>query len=199
MKNAKGIEVLKDLPEGENQRIAELFWEAFGSKYKSLYINKDQGIAIVRDSLRFDQGLYACLSNRVVGFLGFHYGSHRFTDFRFDVFRRQFSLPGALLRFSILTTFLPGRIKEPGEIRIDSVAVDSELRGKGIGTTLIEEAISLAKKMGFRSIRLEVIDSNERAKKLYERLGFKTAKYVNFGILARGAGFSGEYVMRRYL
>ena len=58
-----------------------------------------------------------------------------------------------------------------GEFYIDSLAVSLPYRNQGVGTALIEKAKELAKEMGISVVTLAVEPEN-RAKKLYEKLGF---------------------------
>ena len=58
-----------------------------------------------------------------------------------------------------------------GEFYIDSLAVSLPYRNQGVGTALIEKAKELAKEKGIGVVTLAVEPEN-RAKKLYERLGF---------------------------
>ncbi len=53
------------------------------------------------------------------------------------------------------------------------VLVDYRYHGVGIGRQLTEFAISEARKLNCSAIRLSVYESNERAKRLYETLGFR--------------------------
>jgi ribosomal protein S18 acetylase RimI-like enzyme len=53
------------------------------------------------------------------------------------------------------------------------MGVHKDFRGRGIGTRLIDEAISKAKGKGLERIELEVFASNAPAIKLYERVGFE--------------------------
>jgi ribosomal-protein-alanine N-acetyltransferase len=61
------------------------------------------------------------------------------------------------------------------EIHINNVAILPDLRGQGIGTTLINRVFEEAKRLGARRATLEVRASNEGARRLYERLGFYLA------------------------
>lgn len=55
------------------------------------------------------------------------------------------------------------------------VYVDTEYRQRGIAKKLVEEIISRSKKIdGLEQINLTVIPTNQYAKLLYEKLGFKT-------------------------
>jgi ribosomal-protein-alanine N-acetyltransferase len=61
------------------------------------------------------------------------------------------------------------------EIHINNVAILPELRGQGIGTALMTRVFEEASRLGARRATLEVRSSNERARRLYERLGFFVA------------------------
>ncbi|KKO89984.1 GNAT family acetyltransferase [Sphingobacterium sp. Ag1] len=62
------------------------------------------------------------------------------------------------------------------EFYIDSIAVAPIARGKGIGTELLNYAITHAKQNGFKKVGLLVDLENPNAQKLYERIGFKLGK-----------------------
>ena len=62
--------------------------------------------------------------------------------------------------------------KEP-ICRIGTVVVDEGRRSQGIGKALIAHCDEWGKAHGAHQIRLEVMSFNERAKALYEALGFK--------------------------
>ena len=56
--------------------------------------------------------------------------------------------------------------------RVGAMGVASELRGKGIGHQMMDHVIADARASGFLRIRLEVIETNDRARTLYQHLGF---------------------------
>ena len=61
----------------------------------------------------------------------------------------------------------------PGELYLDSLAVEPSSRGKGIASKLIEASVDKARKMGLPFTGLLVDTSNPRAEALYTRLGFR--------------------------
>ncbi|BAL81347.1 ribosomal protein S18-alanine N-acetyltransferase [Caldisericum exile] len=61
---------------------------------------------------------------------------------------------------------------EGKKLHIINVAVHPNERGKGIGTSLLLFAISLAKELGYEVVYLEARKSNISAQKLYKKLGF---------------------------
>jgi ribosomal-protein-alanine N-acetyltransferase len=59
------------------------------------------------------------------------------------------------------------------EGHITNLAVDKKYRGKGIATGLLNKVLDLAEELNVKSMFLEVKESNEAAKKLYSKFGFK--------------------------
>lgn len=61
------------------------------------------------------------------------------------------------------------------QIHINNLAVRPELRKKRLGTLLLEHVLAAARAMGAPHATLEVRRSNEAARRLYERAGFRQA------------------------
>lgn len=59
---------------------------------------------------------------------------------------------------------------------IFDVWVAPEHRGQGVGKRLVDWAVQWAKGRGFRKLKLEVSESNERARHIYEELGFRSER-----------------------
>jgi ribosomal-protein-alanine N-acetyltransferase len=58
------------------------------------------------------------------------------------------------------------------EAELGDIAVLPELRGRGFGRALLEGVSAESKRRGARFLFLEVRESNERARSVYERAGF---------------------------
>ena len=58
------------------------------------------------------------------------------------------------------------------ELHVNSIAVDPELRGKGLATALMRFVLAEAERRGAHRATLEVRRSNRPARRLYEKLGF---------------------------
>lgn len=80
---------------------------------------------------------------------------------------------------------------------LDGICVDPDVRGCGIGTALIEAICDEARARGFAEVRLDVVDSNFRARALYDRLGFTVLYRQRSGPLGLLFGFSGSTAMVR--
>jgi ribosomal protein S18 acetylase RimI-like enzyme len=63
---------------------------------------------------------------------------------------------------------------EPSEFYLDTISVDPKCQGRGFGRDLIEASCEQARKFGRDRIGLLVDIDNSGAKRLYERLGFRT-------------------------
>ena len=58
------------------------------------------------------------------------------------------------------------------EVHVNTIATAPGEEGRGIATSLLEEALAAARERGARRATLEVAVSNERAQALYRRFGF---------------------------
>ncbi len=63
---------------------------------------------------------------------------------------------------------------------IQWLGVDPDWQGHHIGRALVERAIALSRERGKRTLALHTERSNERARKLYQRTGFKEGGTVRF-------------------
>ena len=83
---------------------------------------------------------------------------------------------------------VPPKIKERHKGFIYTVYVDQSFRGRGLAVGLVEAAIATARQAGLRFVWLTVAVGND-ARRIYDRLGFRT-----FGIEPRGLLVDGEFV-----
>jgi len=80
--------------------------------------------------------------------------------------------------------------------RIEVLAVDGAARGSGIGTGLLQTVIEAAREAGMRTVELEVVDVNDMALRLYERIGFRRVFTLPTGWLTARGGYRGVRFMR---
>ena len=73
---------------------------------------------------------------------------------------------------------------------VSGLGVDPLFEGRGAGRALVEALIELARERGGRRVTLRVFAPNERAQRLYERLGFEREGVLHAEFMVG----DGEYV-----
>ena len=81
------------------------------------------------------------------------------------------------------------RVKQRHKGFIYTVYVDRAFRGRGLAAELVEAAITTARAVGLRFVWLTVAIGNDCARRIYDRLGFRT-----FGVERRGLLVDGDFV-----
>ena len=71
----------------------------------------------------------------------------------------------------------------------------SEAREQRVSIKLLTRIADHARATGHHAVRLDVIDTNPRARALYERVGFKAKGQTKLGPFARVFGFSSATTM----
>ena len=67
----------------------------------------------------------------------------------------------------------PWQIDSDDVIILHVLAVHPDYRGKGLARRLVENVIEQERKAGKKALRLDVIENNTTAEKLYQKLGFR--------------------------
>ncbi|HEY0620499.1 MAG TPA: GNAT family N-acetyltransferase [Kribbella sp.] len=94
----------------------------------------------------------------------------------------------------------PNRPGPGAHVASASFMVDASKRGKGVGRALCRDMIDWAGAEGFRSIQFNaVVETNERAVKLWQDLGFQIIGTVPEAFRHPTKGFVGLHVMYRPL
>ena len=84
----------------------------------------------------------------------------------------------------------PNNVGRCGHICNASYAVKSNLRGGGIGETLVTDCLARAKLLGFKILQFNaVVASNLRALKLYEKLGFVQLGTIPGGFMLKDGSY----------
>lgn len=87
-------------------------------------------------------------------------------------------------------------INDKTSLEIQRIYVDSEARGKGLGTRLMQYAIDTAKERGKRYVWLGVWEHNDKAIRFYTRNGFYR---IGEHIFPMGDDKQTDYLMRKDL
>ncbi|MER7762805.1 GNAT family N-acetyltransferase [Streptomyces sp. NPDC097619] len=189
------MELRREVPAGGEARVAALYWEAFGRKLGGALGPAPRGRAFLAAHMHRDRAVTALVDGRVVGVAGFKIGGRGLSSARTaDVLRAYGPLRG-LVRLPLLA--LLERRTAPRRLDLDGLAVDPALRGRGIGTRLLDEVGALAAEHGCDHVRLDVIDGNPRARALYAREGFTVVRTTRTPWLERPLGIGGFATMQR--
>jgi ribosomal protein S18 acetylase RimI-like enzyme len=171
----------------------EIFYYSFEQKIRPLIQPKEKAIRLYSLAINQNRVYYALKNKKAVGIIGLQYDNIDFISYGFNIIRKHFSFFRSLYLYLMLN-FMKMKLEEDA-IRVDSIAVAHQCRGEGIGTMLIRKAIEIAKNRGYKEMTLEVVNTNPRAKKLYEFMGFKQKKHIKFYFLTRSFGYSSAYLM----
>jgi len=79
------------------------------------------------------------------------------------------------------------------------IALLAQFWNLGIGTALFREMIAIAESWGLMQLELEVIEGNNRAIALYEKMGFRLYGERPDGVRLRDGSMRREYLMMRKL
>lgn len=186
------------LPEQLRSSAAALYDEAFRQKFELIVKDPAQRVAILAEAICPEFAIVAIEADRLTGLVGFYEGGRSFTGggTARGVIIRLGWLRGlwALVLFSFFR-----KNPTPGTLRMDGIVVDSAMRGKGIGNELLDRLVKYAREQGWHQIRLDVVDSNPGARRLYERKGFVPIRTKSHPFLSRLMGFSASTTMVKYL
>ena len=182
------------LPEQFRSSAASLYDEAFGKKFSVAVRSDANRLLLLSRCFMLEYAIVAISENRLIGIAGFYARGGSFTGgITYDELLAQLGFIQG--NWAALIFSLYERKPSPGELVMDGIAVQAGARGQGVGSRLLEEIANYAKEQGFSRVRLDVIDTNPKAKNLYERKGFKAVKTEYFRYLRWLLGFRGSTTM----
>lgn len=167
---------------------AELYDAAFGAKLAVAIPNQVSRLAILQAGFKPECSFVALRDGEMVGIAGFNTGQGALTGgISWRVLKDELGLWRAI-RAALVLALLQRR-PVAGQLLMDGIGVSPNVRGSGIGSKLLRRLIEYATTEGYRSIRLDVIDTNPGARRLYERMGFVPVKTEQFVYLKWLLGF----------
>lgn len=189
------IEVRQRFPESDRHQAAEIYDHAFHLKLVPMLGPRERCIAVIEQLIDPALAIAAYQGERLVGVAGLQYGGKSYVPARLGPFIRELGLLRGLLSGLIFAWLFVSHRQV--ELLIESLAVAPDMRGQGVGARLLEAVFDFAKTNGFGSVWLEVVDTNPRARQLYERMGFVAGETHQYPWLYRRMGFSAVTVMSR--
>ena len=171
MSNTVSIQIQSGIPEQQRITVATIFYESFQDKFARLFGDHRKAIQLISLIIREDRILSALIDGQVVGFAGLHYKGKHFLKFQITEIVRIYRLIALrVMLYFLITSF---NVLNTNQLHLEVLAVNEHYRNHGIGTKLLHSTIAFAQQQGLSQIRLEVVNTNPKAKKLYERIGFQ--------------------------
>jgi ribosomal protein S18 acetylase RimI-like enzyme len=177
------------LPEKFRDQAASIYEGAFGRKFSLAIPKENQRVTILESCFDGEYAITAFSGERLLGLAGLQTETVSFTrGLTYDLLRTKLGFFESLRAALVLGAYSnrPG----PGELYIEGIAVHPEFRGTGIGGRLLDDILCYASQNNMKRILLEVVDTNPRARSLYERKGFQAIKTNRFPLLKPILGFS---------
>ncbi len=192
--DSRAVHIQFGVPVQLRDAAAVLYDEAFGPKLALAIPDTARRQRLLSAALDLPFAVVALAGDELVGLAGFHNAEGSLTGGM---------TAGGLLRLlgflggarAVVVLSLYERQPEEGELLMDGIAVRSDQRGRGIGTMLLGALKQYAREEGYAQIRLDVIDTNTAARRLYEREGFVETDHEGFEYLRGVLGFGGSTTM----
>jgi len=183
------------VPAQHRRMAAELHFDAFAGKLGRILGPRDKGCALFERMLDPDFAISAVSPDGalLLGVAGFKTAEGGLFDGKFGDLRESYGVLGSLWRGLALSAL--DRPVEADCLLMDGIAVASDHRGSGVGSALLDAICSEASRRGKAQVRLDVIDSNPKARALYERLGFVAGQVTVIGPLRHVFGFESATTM----
>jgi GNAT superfamily N-acetyltransferase len=187
------------LPDRFRADAARLYFAAFWPKLSRILgrDNIDRVAELAAPRLRADRAITAHDGATLLGIAGFKSDGAGLVDLTLADLRQIYGFWGGIWRGVALS--LLGRSESRDELLMDGICVTEAARGRGVGTLLLDAVEATARTRGATHIRMDVIDTNPRARDLYLRRGFVPVRSVRLGPLASLFGFSAATEMHKTL
>ncbi len=189
-----GVTIQHGLPAHLRADAARLYWLAFGGKLGRVMGPHARAHALLLRILRNDHAIVALDDGLLVGLVGFKTPKGAFAEGGWADLWAIYGI-GALWRSAAL--WLLSREVDNKRFLLDGLCVDPDARGQGVGTALLDAISVEAQARGYGAVRLDVVDTNPRARALYEREGFVALRTTDMGMLRHVFGFARSTSMIR--
>lgn len=177
-------------------RVAELFDEAFASKFSTAIPLQKERLRFWSESINPDQTLTVFQQSELIGVALF--ATCNASGFKAEsgkILYKQLGILRFLRAGAILSLF--SYSPNPDEMYIEAISVDGNARGLGAGKLLLDKLTERAQLESHTSLTLKVILENERARKLYEREGFRVINTKSSQIIKLVSGVAGAHKMEK--
>ncbi|MFT8736387.1 MAG: GNAT family N-acetyltransferase [Zymomonas mobilis] len=184
----KDFKIQDGVPSENMDSAYLLFWKTFARKLKIPLGSQEKAMDFLRRSISSRSIVSATSrSGQLLGVATYKgYNPNALNEELKHLFATYGKI-GGILR-GILLSQLDHQPKA-GQMMVESICVDESARSQGVGRSLLGYIKEQALRQGVEMVILDVIKKNERAHRLYARLGYRDLKRHSVGILAPIFGF----------
>ena len=180
--------------DAERETVAALYWEAFATKLHYVLGPPEKAMQFITAQLNPTYALVARgPEGQVLGVAGFKTSQGALIGGEMNDITAVYGWLASLWRVPLLA--LVERDLADDILLMDGICVTAAARGMGLGSALLQAIKDEASNRRLSSIRLDVIDSNPRARALYERQGFEPMGTEQLGPLRWVFGFKSSTKM----
>lgn len=186
--------ITKGFLQQERTQIAALYWEAFAQKLHHVLGPQDKALKFIAEHLDPDFALIARgPGNDILGVAGFKTRQGALIGGTLADIAKTYGWFTACWRGPLLAMLERDLVEDV--LLMDGICVSSQARGLGLGTALLAAVKQEAAAQGLAGVRLDVINTNPRARALYQREGFTEIGQENLGPLKHLFGFESSTKM----
>ncbi len=188
------VTIRHGFPASQRNEAADLYWQAFGGKLGRVMGPRDKALQFLDAVIRPDHAIVAVGDDgRLLGLAGFKSPLGSFASGGPEELRRIYGWFGSIWRAGLIRAL--ERDVDNDRFLLDGICVARQARGHGIGAALLHAFCDEGRQRGYTAARLDVIDTNWRAKALYEREGFVIDSTDDIGLLRFAFGFRHAHAM----
>ena len=169
------IEYHHGLPNTLRREAALLYDQAFGIKIAPAIPNRTKRIDLLAQTFNTAFAICAIADDHLVGLAGFQTEQGSLTSgLNSEALQTHLGYWRGRWADRVLSWYEQENTHKV--LLVDGITVHSQWRGLGIGTLLLNQLQDYAHHQGLQILRLNVINSNVAARRLYERYGFTASK-----------------------
>ena len=191
------MQIVRGFEETQRNHVARLFWGAFSGKLGWVLGPEEKALRFIASILQPRFAICAVEGQQLLGIAGFRKTEGGLVAGGLTDITPIYGWFGGVWRGLLLDQLERNLVD--GQLLMDGIFVDEAARGKGVGTALLDAIVAHADGAGCHEVRLDVIDTNPRARALYERQGFEPSGEVDAWPLHRVFGFRTATTMVRRL
>ncbi|MEQ8657962.1 MAG: GNAT family N-acetyltransferase [Hyphomicrobiales bacterium] len=172
------------------------YWEAFSRKLRYPLGPRHKALAFIERVLDPTHAISAISSDgEFLGVAGFKTPDGAFVGGGLSEMIKVYGSIGGTVRGLLIG--LLERENEPDTLLMDGIFVQPAARSRGVGTLLLSAIEEHAVRCGLTRVRLDVIDTNPRAKALYTQRGFVETSQMSVWPFSGLFGFQNASTMTK--